>query len=281
MSPILLPSRLRALLGLSLALGLTALLRAEDAPPKATPLGENEKIAVSAPDGGDAALHLTVTLDRSHVPASAGPATLAIVNSSDYVWWSGPLQASGTTYSVDLPPKAASSILICDRAEVRFAADAKGPPVAAVKISHDRLTGELAGVTPQMHGKPMFFTPPDPGKPPAPPAVAVKRSDAESYISAAEKWDSELQASLYDFDNQLVHARSLWRDLDTAGKLPWKDARKAQLADLYGHVESHRTELNQLRDQNQAQARDFARKWNAQHAGDAGERTVEANFYNA
>lgn len=273
-------SRFRPLLAAVVALTLPALLRAETAKDKTYTLGDKEAVSFTAPTTAIGAAHFEVTLPVSYLPTPVPTkATISLVNSKDYVWWTGTLvPGADRTWSVDMPPQGVESVLIADKAVITF--DTKDGAVSPTfAIPYDRLVKQLGAVVPNMHGNPFFFTLTTPRDMPNVPALTASRDDAELYATEAERWDNELQSALYDFDTKLVKARSLWQDLTTAGRLPWSAATIAKLRTLYDNVEGQRAALHKARAAARDQAQTFVDAWNKQHASDPGFRPLLIAFY--
>jgi hypothetical protein len=218
-------------------------------------------------------LTLPPNLLRSPTPAEA---TLTLANTGDYTWWSGTLKSGGgAAWSVELPPEGVEAILIADKAVISFGSGAQPSFV----LTRDRLLKQLGDVRPRMQGKPFFFSPPKPVELPEAVDASASRAEAESYATNLGRWDSEMQTKLFGFDNELVRARSLWRDLATAERLPWDMNTISQLQALYEEVKSERVAFQQFRTEARNRAKAVIAAWNAAHADEAGHRPLELKFY--
>lgn len=269
-------SRFRSLLAAAIALVLVSFAQAQPAKEGRIPLGEDQTVSFSPATTAGGAAHLTLTLPRNLLPAPApAEATLTLANTGDYTWWSGTLKAgAGSAWSVDLPPEGVEAVIIADKAVISFGG---GQP--SFVLTRDRLVKPLGRVRPRMQGKPFFFSPPNPVEMPAAIAATATQAEAESYATNISRWDSEMQTKLFGFDNELVRARSLWRDLDTAERLPWDKATNRQLQALYEEVQSKRAEFQQLRTEARNRAKAVIAAWNAAHAGTPGYRPLEVKFF--
>lgn len=274
-------TRFRPLLVAVAALTLPALTHAEAAKGKSFTLGPKETVSFTTATTAKGAAHFEVTLPTSYLPTpTPAEANIKIVDSKDYVWWSGTLKAGANrTWSVDLPPAGVDAVLIAEKAVISFDTDKAASDAATLTIPYDRLVKQLGEVVPNMHGKPFFFTPSTPNDIATPPAATASRDDAELYATEAERWDNEMQSALYDFDTKLVKAHSLWSDLKTAGRLPWSAATVAKLGALYDNVENQREALHQARAKARADAQAFVDAWNKAHASEPGFRPLLIAFY--
>jgi len=269
-------SRFRSLLAAAIALTLVSLTQAQSAKEGRIPLGDDQTVSFSPATTAGGAAHLTLTLPRNLLPSPApAEATLTLANTGDYTWWSGTIKAgAGSAWSAELPPEGVEAILIADKVVIGF-----GSGQNSFVLTRDRLLKPLGSVRPRMQGKPFFFSPPKPVEQPAAIAETATRAEAESYATNIGRWDSEMQTKLFGFDNELVRARSLWRDLATAERLPWDKATNRQLQALYEEVQSQRTDFQQLRTEARNRAKAVIAAWNDAHADEAGFRPLELKFY--
>ena len=269
-------SRFRSLLAAAIALTLISVTPAQQAKEGRIPLGDDQTVSFSPATTAGGAAHLTLTLPRNLLPnPTPAEATLTLANTGDYTWWSGTLKAgAGSAWSVELPPEGVEAVLIADKAVISFSG---GQP--SFVLTRDRLVKQLGGVRPRMQGKPFFFSPPKPIELPAAITETATQAEAESYATNIGRWDSEMQTKLFGFDNELVRARSLWRDLSTAERLPWDKATITRLQALYEEVKSERAEFQQLRTEARNRAKAVLAAWNAAHADEAGHRPLELKFY--
>lgn len=269
-------SRFRSLLAAAIVLALVNFAQAQPAKEGRIPLGDTETVSFSPATTSGGAAHLTLTLPRNLLPTPAPTeATLTLANTGDYVWWSGTLKAgAGSAWSIELPPAGVEAILIADKVVIGF-----GSGQTSFVLTRDRLLKPLGSVRPRMQGKPFFFSPPTPVEMPEAVAATATRAEAESYATNIGRWDSEMQTKLFGFDNELVRARSLWRDLNTAERLPWDKATNRQLQALYEEVKSERVVFQQLRAEARKRAMSVVAAWNDAHADEAGFRPLELKFY--
>ncbi|MCF7689299.1 MAG: hypothetical protein K9M98_00885 [Cephaloticoccus sp.] len=236
------------------------------------------------PIAEDSAGRLLIQLKPAHQPARVpNHATLVLQNIKGFEWWSGaaePVGSSGdgTQWAANLSPRAAESILLCDRGEIRFKSENEGVPPLVVAIPQSRLQKALGQVVPRMRGKPMFFNPPSVAPAPTPPAISADRKTVEDYAIAMETWDQEAQKGLFDFENTLVSARSLWRDMRTARHLPWANPDLDQFESLYDTVMVRHDNMVQQRKVARQLATNYIARWNAQFAPTREDRPITLNF---
>lgn len=242
-------------------------------------LSEQETITFLPATNPAAALRLQIELTPGHLPAKVpGTAELIIADGANHVLWNGPLTvpdpaARPLRVTGDLPDRAIESFLICERAIVSFATPAEPHNLA---FPRDRALKPLGAVVPDMKGKPFFFNLPEDVPPPEPPAADAPRPVVDSYVIAILNWDREVQADLDDSKNVLARARSLWRDLRTADRLPWPRPVLKEFDALYERHLAQNEDMRQARNAIRAKAKAFVQQWNAAYGGT---RPVVLEFY--
>lgn len=247
-------------------------------------LSSSESVAFSAAVNPDNAAHLTITVDASHLPSPVpDKVTLDFVSANGFVWWSGPVESAANgdsvSYSTDLPPSGVAAVLVAPAIKLTFPATSAGGKATEITIPRDRLREQLAHVTPDMHGQPFFFSPPAPEAAPAAPAADAPREVVSSYIEKIERWDNDFQSSIFGFDNQLSHSKTLWEDLHTAGRLPWSESVIAQYTQLYNQVDGARETLLQTQSSARAAAKAFVSQWNQAHPAQNGLLPLHVSFF--
>jgi len=233
-------------------------------------LSEQETIAFAPATDPARAVSIHLDLASAHLPAKV-PATaqLIIADGANHVLWTGPLNvpdplARPLRVTGNLPDRAVESFLICDRAIVSFATDTQPHNLA---FPRDRALKALGTIVPDMKGKPFFYHLPDEVPAPDLPAANAPRPIVDSYVIAILNWDREVQEYLDDSKNVLARARSLWRDLRTADRLPWPKPVLKEFDALY---ERHLAQSERLRDARAAvrtKAKTYIREWNAANGG--------------
>lgn len=268
-----------------LAAGALALLTAAAATAAEAPrnirfvLSENETLAFAPAADPAMALRFGLELAASHLPASV-PATVevTIADGANHVLWSGPLAvpnpaARPLRVEGDLPDRAVEAFLICERVIVSFATPTEPHNLA---FPRDRVLKPLGAVVPDMRGKPFFYNLPGDVPPPEPPAPNAPRPIVDSYVIAILNWDREVQADLDDAKNVLARARSLWRDLRTADRLPWPKPALKEFDALYERHFAQNEDMRQARTAIRAKAKAYVQQWNAANGGT---RPIVLEFY--
>lgn len=271
---------LRTLAAGALALLAASLGSAAEAPRNVRfTLSDQETVAFAPAQDRNLAVRIHLELAAAHLPPTI-PATaeLTIADGANHVLWAGSLPVSDLTarplrLEGDLPDRAVESFLICERVTVSFAT-ATEPHVLA--FSRDRALKALGTVVPDMKGKPFFFNLPEEVPPPEPPPVNAARPIVDSFVIAILNWDREVQANLDDSKNVLARARSLWRDLRTADRLPWPKPVLKEFDALYAQSLAQNETLRQARINVRAKAKAFVQQWNTANGGT---RPIVLEFY--
>jgi len=242
-------------------------------------LSEQETVTFAPALDRNRAVRIRVELTAAHLPSTV-PATadLTIADGANQVLWAGSLPISDPAarplrLEGDLPDRAVESFLICERVVISFAT-ATDPH--AIAFSRDRALKALGAVVPDMKGKPFFFNLPEEVPPPEPPATNAARPIVDSFVIAILNWDREVQADLDDSKNVLARARSLWRDLRTADRLPWPKPVLKEFDALYEQSLVQNETLRQARIAIRAKAKAYIQQWNAANGGT---RPVVLEFY--
>ncbi|QYM79908.1 hypothetical protein K0B96_04630 [Horticoccus luteus] len=261
------------------ALGCLAIVSAASAAaPNRAPLGEQESVTVTAAQGDDAAATVTFQLraDRfgGHAPAK-GEFTIL---SEKYIWWSHEMTVETTgdhvQASVPLAPAGMDALLIAENSVAAFPG---GPEnVAEVTVPRAAIVPQLASIMPP-EGHAIFFNPQRPA-PPAVPAADAPLDSVNAYVRAVTTWDADMQSTLSSLATELVRAQSLFTDLRTAGRLPWKPDQLKQLAARYQQTPPEQKEFEQLRSSTREQAQNYVQQWNAAHASKAGATAATLPF---
>lgn len=271
---------LRTLAAGALALLAVPLTYAAEAPRNIRfVLSEHETIAFTPARDATQAVRINLELSAAHLPASVpAVAELTIADGANHVLWTGPLNVSDPAarplrLEGDLPDRAVESFLICERAIVSFGTEADPHTIA---FPRDRALTALGTVVPAMNGKPFFFNLPENVPPPEPPPANAPRAIVESFVVAILNWDREVQANLDDSKNVLARARSLWRDLRTADRLPWPKPVLKEFDATYERYLAQNVTLRDARIAVRTKAKDFVQQWNAANSGT---RPIVLEFY--
>lgn len=269
----------------SLAVGAAALLAASFGTTAEAPrnirfvLSEQESVAFLPAQDPNLAVRIQLELAPAHLPASVpAAAELMIADGSNHVLWTGPLAVSDPAarplrLASDLPDRAVEAFLICERAIVSFATPTEPHTIA---FPRDRALKSLGTVVPNMKGKPFFFNLPEDVPPPEPPPANAPRPIVDSFVIAILNWDREVQADLDDSKNVLARARSLWRDLRTADRLPWPKPVLKEFDALYERYLAQNETLREARISVRARAKAFIQQWNAANGST---RPIILEFY--
>lgn len=247
--------------------------------PAATPLREGESCTFTAPQDQNAAATVTLQLAADRFSGELPADGEFAVFSNDYLWWSGPLKVTRAgdqvTATGQVAPRGFDMLLVADHAIASFPA---GPNhVAGVNLTRDQFI-KTVGDVPPPSGHAVFFNPPEPPPPPATPDSNASRADVQDYVAAIRRWDGDMQATLHGLDNTLLRARSLWTDLRTAGRLPWKPDQIEQLTQRYTNADDTRARLTARRDEVRQQAQTFVQSWNSAHPADQNNAAIELRF---
>lgn len=242
-------------------------------------LSEEETITFTPAVDPAMALRLDLELMASHLPATVpAAAELTIADGAQHVLWSGPLAvpnpaARPLRVAGDLPDRAVEAFLICERVIVSFATPTEPHHLA---FPRDRVLKPLGAVVPDMKGKPFFYNLPGDVPPPELPKANAPRPIVDSYVIAILNWDREVQADLDDAKNVLARARSLWRDLRTADRLPWPKPALKEFDALYERHLAQNEDMRQARTAIRIKAKAYVQQWNAANGGT---RPIVLEFY--
>jgi len=272
--------RLRLLAAASLVLLASPIGSAAEAPRNIRfVLSEQESVAFTAAQDPSLAVRIQIELFSAHLPASVpAAAELTIADGASHVLWSGPLKvidpgARPLRLAGDLPDRAVESFLISERVIISLATAGEPHTIA---FPRDRALKALGAVVPNMQGKPFFFNLPEDVPPPEPPPANAPRPVVDSFVIAILNWDREVQGDLDDSKNVLARARSLWRDLRTADRLPWPKPVLREFDALYERYLTQNESQRQARIAVRTKAKAFIQQWNAANGGT---RPIILEFY--
>ena len=210
---------------------------------------------------------LSITIPRT--PTSSTGTQLLIVNSSDYVIWSAPLNRAGGALTAKIDAEAAEALLVASAVKVAYPGAGADGKDLQVRFIRDQFQSQIGSVAGLVGSDALFYEAPTAPAPLEAPASLNDRAVASSYAMAARRYDEELTAYYHRLIASHASAVSLWTDLKTAGRLgDWSASAISAQDRLFTALAKKKDAVASQKSANRKQANALINQWNSANGGD-------------
>jgi hypothetical protein len=206
--------------------------------------------------------NVTITIPRA--PTASRGTMLKIVNSSDYVIWSGELTASSGSWTTKIGREAASALLVANALKIEFPGAAPTGKDLQVAFFREQFQSQMGSLASQIGSTPLFYDAPDAPAPLTIPSSLTDQSVAASFSMSARRYDEQLKGYYHQLIARHAGASSLWNDLKTAGRVKdWPASAISAQDNAFKAMERTKDEVLALQSASREKANNLIKQWNA------------------